>query len=143
MLKILTEMLGILVPIGTLLMLVSLGAFSVLVETFYRKREEKWIFEEEYFIEDANRTTQSISKIPSFRTTLPQKDVMLEMQVKDNLFNHERIVNYNELANYSHSEITDEVMNNLNTIADNINRELNYYGINYEKLKLSNEKQIE
>ncbi len=49
------------------------------------------------------------------------------MKVEENIITNKRIGNYDELVDFSHSEITEEVINNLNIIADNFNRELNYY----------------
>lgn len=143
MFKISTEMLGVLVPIGTILMLVSIGAFSVIIENFFRKREEKWILEEAVIVEDANRTTQLIDKIPSFSTTIPKRIVKLEKQDKNNLITYEETVNCGELVDFSHSEITEEVINNLNIIADNVQREMNYYAMNCKELKQGNEDKTE
>ncbi len=61
------------------------------------------------------------------------------MKVEENIITNKRIGNYDELVDFSHSEITEEVINNLNIIADNFNRELNYYASNCKMPQLKDE----
>ncbi|WDV09255.1 hypothetical protein [Lysinibacillus irui] len=132
-------MLEIIVLVGTFLLLIVIGALSAFSESFSRKRESKWAFPAAGTVQNANRTIQPIDEASSFSTTVPVNDIIPEVQLEDNTALYKQLVDNREVVNFSHSEITNEVSNNLNQLVENINLELNDYAFECNESKLNNE----
>ncbi len=132
-------MLEIIVLVGTFLLLIAIGVLSALSESFSRKRESKWAFSSNGITEGANRTIQPVDEASSFGTTLVSKSVVSDVQIENNSAIYKQIVNNEELVEFSHSEITDEVSNNLSQIANAFNSEMNDYAEECNDSKLNNE----
>ncbi|PJO44939.1 hypothetical protein [Lysinibacillus xylanilyticus] len=131
-------MLEIIVLMGIFLLLIAIGVLSALSESFSRKRESKWAFSSAGATEGANRTIQPVDEASSFGTTLVAESVVSDVQIENNYTIYKQIVNNNNLVDFSHSEITDEVSNNLNKIANAYNSEVNYYADSCNCSKLNN-----
>lgn len=131
-------MLEIIVLVGTFLLLIVIGALSAFSESFSRKRESKWAFPAAGAVQNANRTIQPIDEASSFSTTVFENSVMPEVQLEDNTILYNQIVNNNEVVDFSHSEITAEVSENLNQIVENVNFEMNDYAFDCNESQLNN-----
>ncbi|MFY0520571.1 hypothetical protein ACOMCU_22480 [Lysinibacillus sp. UGB7] len=116
-------MLEIMVLIGTFMLLVVIGALSALSESFAQKRESKWAFSAVSQVENASKTIQPVDEASSYGTILI-KDAVTEIQLEDNTILFKQIINNEDLVEFSHSEITEEVNNNLNQIVNAINIEM-------------------
>lgn len=132
-------MLEIIVLVGTFLLLIIIGVLSALSESFSRKRESKWAFTAANHVENANRTIQPVDEASRFGTITYDSDVMPEIQLNDNSILYKQIVNNNALEDFSHSEITEEVANNLNQIVIGIENEMNSYEENCNKSQINDE----
>lgn len=135
-------MLEIIVLMGTFLLLIVIGALSALSESFSQKRESKWAFSSTMNSEKSTRTIQPVDEASNYgiRTTIVEKSESESLNVNDgNTINYQKqIVNNKVLEEFTHSQINEEVSNNLNTIANGIDQIVNNYTDNCNDSQLGN-----
>ncbi|MEB2280117.1 hypothetical protein LAV73_08925 [Lysinibacillus xylanilyticus] len=137
-------MLEIYLLLGTFLLLVVIGALSALGESCLQRKESKWAFPAATNVENPSKTIQSIDEVSSYENTsyidttnnnIEEPDVLLE----DNFIIYEEIVNNRGLGEFTHSKITEEVINNVMQIYNAINLEVNDYTECCNDFQMNNE----
>ena len=137
-------MLEIYLILGTFLLLVVIGALSALSESYLQRKESKWAFQAATNVEKPSKTIQSIDETSNYENTSYIDTNNNNIEVSDallgnDLINYEEIVINEELGAFTHSEITDEVINNVMQIYNAINLEVNDYTECCNDFQINNE----
>lgn len=132
-------MLEIYVLLGTFLLLVVIGALSAISESYSQRKESKWAFSAATNVEQPSKTIQPIDKASSYVNTTNYEIGVSDVPLEDNSIIYKQIVSNESLGEFTHSEITDEVNNNLNQIVNTISLEVNDYATDCNNSQLNDE----